>query len=265
MFKCALLIKGLVEQIAERSKKKSQLGLDVSDKDRILIVSPHPDDESIGCGGIIAKYSSQCDVLLMTDGGTGNPEWTYEKTVRVRTKEFQSAMEEGKVHDYIQLNCLSDSYNKFKKTKVDMDLSVYQHIFVPNSRESHIEHRITYMVMMKALKRQHIHTNVYEYEVWTPMNDITNYLDISDYIIEKNKLIQNYKSQLKHIDYISAINGLNCYRGMQYHIKYAEAYKLHINIYTRMVNISCKVLNMGIGLLYRIYLWIVKGMNNDEN
>ena len=42
--------------------------INIDEKARILIVSPHPDDETIGCGGILAKYGSQCDVVVLTDG-----------------------------------------------------------------------------------------------------------------------------------------------------------------------------------------------------
>ena len=45
--------------------------LSFSSKDRILIVAPHPDDEAIGCGGILALYGDQCDVLILTDGSKG--------------------------------------------------------------------------------------------------------------------------------------------------------------------------------------------------
>ena len=37
---------------------------------RILIISPHPDDESLGLGGTIAKYISEGnDVFVLTISG----------------------------------------------------------------------------------------------------------------------------------------------------------------------------------------------------
>ncbi len=37
---------------------------------RRLVVAPHMDDESLGCGGLLAKYPSECSVLVVTDSGS---------------------------------------------------------------------------------------------------------------------------------------------------------------------------------------------------
>ena len=44
----------------------------IKETEKILIVAPHPDDESIGTGGLLSLYSNQCDVIVMTDGRYGN-------------------------------------------------------------------------------------------------------------------------------------------------------------------------------------------------
>lgn len=38
---------------------------------RRLVIAPHMDDESLGCGGLLAKYPDQCRVLVVTDSGPG--------------------------------------------------------------------------------------------------------------------------------------------------------------------------------------------------
>ena len=52
---------------------------------RILIVAPHPDDETLGVGGTIAKFSAQGDeVFILMVSGHLPPLYSrddYEKTV----------------------------------------------------------------------------------------------------------------------------------------------------------------------------------------
>ena len=49
--------------IFEREGHGHMKNLNVKATDRILIISPHPDDESIACGGILCTYGMQCDVV----------------------------------------------------------------------------------------------------------------------------------------------------------------------------------------------------------
>ena len=46
-------------------------------KKKVLILSPHADDEILGCGGFISKYSKlkyQINVLVLTNASVGLPE-----------------------------------------------------------------------------------------------------------------------------------------------------------------------------------------------
>ncbi|HRW17333.1 MAG TPA: PIG-L family deacetylase [Dermatophilaceae bacterium] len=36
---------------------------------RRLVIAPHMDDESLGCGGLIAKHRGECAVVVLTDSG----------------------------------------------------------------------------------------------------------------------------------------------------------------------------------------------------
>ena len=63
---------------------------------RVLCIQPHPDDNEIGMGGIIAKLAENgCEVhyLTVTNGDMGNkdPNATPEETAAIRRKETEAA------------------------------------------------------------------------------------------------------------------------------------------------------------------------------
>ena len=58
---------------------------------RILVVAPHPDDEVLGCGGIIKKLSDQGDTVIVLIMTRGKKElYSEERILNVR-KEALSA------------------------------------------------------------------------------------------------------------------------------------------------------------------------------
>ena len=67
----------------------------IKETEKILIVAPHPDDESIGTGGLLSLYSNQCDVIVMTDGRYGNTEIPPDQMREIRKKEFCQAMKKA--------------------------------------------------------------------------------------------------------------------------------------------------------------------------
>lgn len=198
----------------------------INDRDKILILTPHPDDESIGCGGLLVKHAKQCDVILLTDGAKGNREWFEEKTRKVRKDEFRTAMQQLGVRKYEMWGIPDLSLNKYKYLLQNINLNGYKYVLVPNRNETHLDHKVIFKEIKKNISKNGIDTMILEYEVWTPMLKPTHHIDISDVITEKENLIQIYKCPLMHIDYDKRILALNYYRGIHYGCKFAECYNL---------------------------------------
>ena len=63
-------------------------------KKKILILSPHADDEILGCGGFISKYSNQnyhINVLILTNASKGAPElYSVEEIKKIRDEAKQA-------------------------------------------------------------------------------------------------------------------------------------------------------------------------------
>ncbi|MDH5824081.1 PIG-L family deacetylase [Luteimonas sp. RD2P54] len=69
----------------------------LSGASRLVVVSPHPDDEALGCGGLIAHAraaSIEVSIVAATDGEAcypGDPRWSPARLRRVRRAELARA------------------------------------------------------------------------------------------------------------------------------------------------------------------------------
>lgn len=197
------------------------MGINIQEQDKILIVAPHPDDESIGCGGLLSMYASQCDVLLITDGERGGKSGDVAK---VRQGEFIEAMTVAGVKKYSCLHIPQHQIKANRKIVKGYDFSKYQHIFVPNRLDAHQDHVAVYKVIKSITKRLNPRIRIYEYEVWSTLHNPNIYLDISNIYDKKKELIECHKSQMAEMDYVGMILGLNAYRGRSHGYPFAECY-----------------------------------------
>lgn len=201
--------------------------IDISDNDRILIVAPHPDDETIGCGGILSLYGSQCDVLLLTDGRRGKTvggNQTDEEIIEVRKLEFEAAMSFFGVRYYKELNICDSQLKSNEKEVFTYNLREYDYIFVPNRHERHPDHEAAYEILKKMHRLQKARAGFMEYEVWSPIISPNRFLNISEVMDKKISGLLKYESQIAELDYEVLTKGLNSYRGAPYHVPYCEAF-----------------------------------------
>lgn len=210
--------------------------LNINDKDKCLIISPHPDDESIGCGGLLLKFNKNCDVIVLTDGCKGgtDDEFTVSQTRKI---ELDEAMAYANIDNYKNL-MIHDRMVKYNLDKLNsLDIGKYDYVFVPNSNEFHVDHFCILKKVKKLLKFSY-KTRIVCYEVWSPLPNPDLYLDISDVIDKKAELIGHYKSQIKFNDYVNRTIALNYYRGMRAGTEYAEAFLAHETLIRKMLYFS---------------------------
>lgn len=200
--------------------------INIGDTDRILIIAPHPDDECIGVGGILAQYPYICDVVVITDGSQGGLQgYSPEKVKAIRTGEFEEEMKYLGVNSYVMLGYEDGTLMKHLDCLKDVDFSRYSKIFVPCKDDNHPDHTAAFWSAMKYMQNQNITAEVYQYEVHGPMHDVTHMVDVTEVMEEKMQLIRIHRSQLAGA-YDERARSLGKYRACQNKMtdKFIETY-----------------------------------------
>jgi len=184
--------------------------------DKILVVAPHPDDESIGVGGLLISYPERCEVIVMTDGRYADSKINPEKMKEIRRNEFCKAMEKAGITSYYFLNyedgTLVEHQNCFSK----VDFSKYSLVFLPNPNDNHGDHTAACEYAIERMKQQKMYDiKVLLYEVHTPLHEVNTYIDISKIVEHKKELVACHASQMKIHPYEQQVVALARYRGYQ--------------------------------------------------
>ena len=66
--------------------------LEIGEGERVVMVVPHPDDESPGAGGALLLHPDQVDVYVVSDGSLGDPSVDPEVMAARCRAEFGRAM-----------------------------------------------------------------------------------------------------------------------------------------------------------------------------
>ena len=188
---------------------------------RILVLAPHPDDETIGCGGTLLRHAKQRDdvhVVFLTSGekgGHGRPE---AETLRVRENEARKAT---RIHGVSRIEFWHLPDGALRPTAVAVELlrKKLKHfkpdrIYVTHEQEMHPDHRGAVRLLRRALAGlKGKSPEVLGYEVWTPIQKLDEIVDISPFLEKKLRAIRSYRSQCAVVGFAEAVRGLNRYRG----------------------------------------------------
>jgi LmbE family N-acetylglucosaminyl deacetylase len=162
--------------------------------DKVLCLSPHPDDVEYSMAGTIIKYNSTCfDIVTLTNGGDFDETNIHPRTDEVinfwqgvdnvslqfgLNSSFKS-MDEAAWINHIETNCLHD----------------HQAIMLTNAHDSHFEHRLVSKFGYALTRIKPI--SLIEYmspstqRMWQP----NLFIDINEQYVEKKMRLQAFKSQ----------------------------------------------------------------------
>ena len=216
-------------------------------KNRTLIIAPHPDDEVLGCGGIIKRYHEEQQhvyVLIVTRGTARKYSderiaWGREQALKAHSllgvKETFFFDFPAPELDTISQSEISDAISGLiNKLKIEV-------LFIPHRGDIHHDHRIVFnasIVSARPVGKYYV-KDIYSYETlseteWAaPFSDdafIPNYfVNIENHISYKLDAMSSYAGQLREFPNprsLECIKALASFRGATVGYKYAEAFMI---------------------------------------
>ena len=192
--------------------------LDLAQISRVMVFAPHPDDEAIGCGGLLALLARQgCKirVVLVTDGGGagGLP----ASAARTRQQEFIAALGILGIDDWRMLGFVDgavDADTQLEATLLDTLADFMPDtVIMPSMLDLHRDHRAIAVTLARCSTKLQSVRQYIQYEVWCPL-PATHLIDISAVAETKWAAIGQHRTALKCGDYLTASLGLARYRGL---------------------------------------------------
>jgi LmbE family N-acetylglucosaminyl deacetylase len=193
---------------------------------RILVISPHSDDEAIGAGGILWAHRDMAEIhiVLLTDGAAygftaGEPsdrETAKVKLVEARKQELMKTANSLNAKsvaffDLPDRGIVIDDVNVSKLREV-LDTVQPDVVILPWFLDNHPDHQAANQLFARACNNPNM--LVLGYEIWAVLEP-NAYFDITDHLDAKLALVTNYVSQFKEADYLTFAQGLAWVRGYQ--------------------------------------------------
>ena len=219
----------------------------MTEKTSILVVAPHPDDETLGCGGTLFRHKHEGDNLywIIVTGISEEVGWSDE-AVKKRDAEIDAIAEKYGFADIFNFRLpttridtlpLSDLIEKitdvYKKVKPEI-------IYMPFINDVHTDHQLIAKALQSTFKwfrYSHI-KEVLMYETLSETEFIfmesrtfrpNVFVDISEYLDNKIEAMNIYESEIGNFPFPRSektMRSLAALRGSQSGFDAAEAFEL---------------------------------------
>ena len=214
---------------------------------RVMVVAPHPDDETLGVGGTIAKYSAQgAEVFVLMISGHLPPLYSreaYDQTVAEAKSAFELLGVSRSEFLEIPATMIDDQPLHEVNGRISKIINAFSpHIVFCPYPDRHVDHRLVFDSVMVATRPVGVGRDieiVATYETlsethWNAPHIEPNFtpnwvVDITKQIDNKLDAMQCYKSQISDFPgprSIEAIEALAKFRGTQAGFAYGEGFHI---------------------------------------
>lgn len=193
--------------------------MDITTIDNVVIFAPHADDETIGCGGLIAKLCAQQKkvtlVMVSDSSGAGglDSNASLQRAQEVKRAAAILGIREPIIFWNIPDGQVSEYFDLINKVKAIAKDKKGLSAFCPTPQDSHHDHSSVAHAVIKAHQNGFFTEGIWFYEVWTPLC-ATHILDISDVWSQKKEALSAHHTALQCADYLRGAEGLAMYRSL---------------------------------------------------
>lgn len=220
---------------------------------KILVVAPHPDDETLGCGGTIFRHIENGDLVhwLIVTRMSIDDGFDLEK-IKARDKEISQISDIYKFSDVHQLNFRTTKLDVYPMSEIISQIAlVFEEVqpgivYLPFRADAHSDHRIVYDACSASAKwfRASYLKEILVYETlsetefqsdFTASNFNPNlYVNIAPYLKKKLDAIAVYHGELGEFPFprsSKSIEVLAGKRGIESGFIAAEAFMIIKKMY----------------------------------
>lgn len=213
---------------------------------KLLVISPHADDETLGAGGMLLKYKAQGQQIYWLNITDMQVDYNYgENEVAERTQEIQRVIQDYLIDGFYNLGLEPAGLDKYDKQFLVqqifevIDQVLPDIVLLPYSYDVHSDHQIVFDAVYACTKvfRCSSIKKILCMEIVSETDFavadrgfVPNYfVDISDFLEQKIAIMERYKSQIKPVPFPRSaenIRALARVRGASAGVKFAEAFRV---------------------------------------
>jgi LmbE family N-acetylglucosaminyl deacetylase len=225
---------------------------------KVVVFTPHPDDETLGCGGTIAKKISQdfdvC-IVLLTDG-----RYAYSNVLNMRTNPTPEELGQIRREEFIKATAILGvpesnlTYLDFEdgtlcKQEQEVESRVVtilkecspSEVYFTFGRDCHSDHQALSRIVSRGIRELGLECAAYQYSILHTYGRIGPFLEgsiatvkrnrikvnISEFLDLKEKAIREYKSEIsgvlgKHLCDVTPIG-----KDIRHFLKTHETFYVH--------------------------------------
>lgn len=212
---------------------------------RVLVITPHMDDEVLGAGGTICRYIKEKQLVKVCFVCNRAYQHKYEATLIAEEK--QSALAAKKILGYQEHVFLDLNDEKLDERLIDVIIPIEgivqkfkPHIvYIPHKGSSNQDHRAVFeasIIALRSFSSPYVE-EIYAYEVPSSSEQTSSfienifapniYVEITEFIEKKKMALECYqreKREFPHPRSIKAVEVWAMKRGTEAYLEYAEAF-----------------------------------------